>query len=131
MQVSVGNKFYSNYIKSLKVAGLVHCSRGQVRVSLRPYGGQEVISRGIPCQIDSLRHFRHVSSPEMNGNPGDLSRNCLSCSETWFYYMDPFNWADTLWNSTRFIITLIMIVIVLIILSLMIKCCLCLRKCGS
>jgi len=26
VQVSVGNKFYANYIKSLKVAGLVHCS---------------------------------------------------------------------------------------------------------
>ena len=83
---------------------------------------------GIPRHL-GLNSVNHCFA--MNGNPGDLSRNCLSCSETWFYYMDPFNWADTLWNSTRFIITLIMIVIVLIILSLMIKCCLCLRKCGS
>ena len=132
IQISVGSQYHSQYSKSLKIAGLAGCNRGQIRVSLRPYGGQEVLSRSIPCQIDSLRHFRHISgSPEVRGQ-SRLSRNCLSCSDTWFYYMDPFNWtADTIWTSTRYVVTFVMILIIVLLLILFVKCCCCVKNCGT
>ena len=129
---------HSRYEKQLKVVGLIDCNDlNQVRVTLKPYGGKSkaTINRNLPCTVDSLRHFRHVFGNEVTstgykkGSFAASTNHCLGCSDTWLYYINPFHWADAIWNSTRLIITVVLILCAVTILALSIKICMCLKKC--
>lgn len=138
LQVSIGSQKLARAEKRLKVVGLLNCNmKSQIIVTLKPYGSRtgSAITRNLPCSVDSLRHFRHVlSHNEMtlssNQLPAaSLSKNCLGCSETWFYYIHPWNWADSFWNTTRLIITVIVILIALFSLAICVKIGLCIKQC--
>eukprot|EP00093_Oithona_nana_P014457 14457.XXX_467503_458791_1 [CDS] Oithona nana genome sequencing. len=105
LQVSVGGQLHQQVEKRLKVVGLVSCHpSAQISVTLRPYGGKSrsSITRHVACTVDSMRHFRQVKNGGMVSKnvlpPSSLS--CLGCSNTWLYYIDPYNWSDSLWTST-------------------------------
>ena len=87
------------------------------------------ITRHVACTVDSMRHFRQVKNGEMVSKnvlpPSSLS--CLGCSNTWLYYIDPYNWSDSLWTSTRMVITLVLVFSLTSLILIFIKCCLCLR----
>lgn len=129
----MGNQRLSTHEEQLKVVGLLSCNeKGLVTVTLKPYGGKSrsSLTRSLPCTVDSLRHFRHVSEQKtIKGASQALSNECLGCSATWFYYMDPFNWADSIWTSTRLIISSILFVSSVTLLIVFVKVCLCFKKC--
>lgn len=134
--MSVGGHLVNKLSQRLKVTGLLSCNdRGQIVVTLRPYGAASTsVTRSVPCHVDSLRHFRHVSGHEMSSNSlanqaASLSRNCLECSDTWIYYLDPLNWLDSVWTSARWVISIVAILVALFAIGTIVKCCLCLRKC--
>jgi len=141
LQVSVGNQLLSRHEKQLKVVGLLSCNnRGQVTVSLKPYGGRSksTITRSLPCTVDSLRHFRHVLGKEMTSSSSSnslanqaasLSRHCLGCSDTWLYYIDPFNWADSIWTTTRIIIAIVLTLCAVTFFTILFKACICMKQC--
>jgi hypothetical protein len=94
------------------------------------------ISRSVPCHVDSLRHFRNVDENDkmitygqLANQAASMSRNCIECSDTWLYYLDPFNWSDTIWTSTRLIISIILLLCAVTFCLTLVKCCLVLRKC--
>lgn len=132
LQVSVGGQLHQQVERRLKVVGLVSCHpSAQISVTLRPYGGKSrsSITRHVACTVDSMRHFRQVKNGGMVSKnvlpPSSLS--CLGCSNTWLYYIDPYNWSDSLWTSTRMVITLVLVFSLTSLILLFIKCCLCLR----
>lgn len=138
LQISVGNQLLSRYETKMKVVGLLSCSdRDQVTVTLKPYGRkghQSTITRNLPCTIDSLRHFHHVfnnGGKEMKSSQPitSPSRHCLTCSDTWIYYIDPFNWADNIWTTTRLIIYVVLVLCFVTFILISVKLCLCFKQC--
>ena len=125
-----------NSSHQLKLTAVAPCSRGQVRVSLKPLGGEgeaAVITKLLPCVSHSMRTFRSTAShpltiPDTAAAAG--ARDCgVTCVSSWLYWLDPGHWLDTIWPQSRILISVILLVIIIIILTLVCKIMLAICKC--
>ena len=125
-----------NSSHQLKLTAVAPCSRGQVRVSLKPLGGEgeaAVITKLLPCVSHSMRTFRSTAShpltiPDTAAAAG--ARDCgVTCVSSWLYWLDPGHWLDTIWPQSRILISVILLVIIIIILILVCKMMLAICKC--
>ena len=80
------------------------------------------LSQLVPCVSYDMRH---VSVPHQRrvhhvAAAGD-TRDCVTCFDTWVYWLQPHNWLDTSWPVSRVIINVVVCVIIILSVIIFVK----------
>ena len=96
---------FNHQIKLLSVS----CFLGALDVTLWPESGKNLsISKMVPCRMDNIRTF-HSDFDKSSSIEVKALYDCLVCTTSWMYWLDPSHWLEASWPQTRLIILLIMI----------------------
>lgn len=94
------------------------------------------LTKTLPCIESHMKEFRPVESYSKTSTQGFESRirhrdhlDCLSCSESWEFWLNPFNWTERLWTTTRIVISILVLLTFLTIVAILVKCCYCIAHC--
>lgn len=130
IQIHVGEQSRGMVKQRVRLSSGLLCRTGHVSVVLHPHGAKhQSLVKQLPCNEDTMRQFRHVQ-PNTVVSVGLLERpDCLGCADTWTYWINPMNWADQAWNTTRIVIGAILALIAIFVLVMCGKFICCIRKC--
>jgi len=66
------------------------------------------LTQNVPCVSLTMRH---VSVPtHVSGHVDIDTLDCVSCLDTWLYWLEPHNWFDTSWPFSRVIVNLVIVI---------------------
>ena len=110
----------------IPVSPSVQCSGGSmVSVSLKPQnsltdGG--AVTRDIVCVSHTMRQVSQPRSVVTHDTlPGDTWQDCVTCLDTWIYWLQPLNWVDTSWPLSRVIINSVLFIIIIALIFVIVK----------